>query len=109
MDAGLRRFLIVFAGLGCGLSPAFYGYFDISVWGPIALAVIALAVGLLIARPALPTGLAAVAVCGLALFAAWSLQSTPSESTPKVASDVEKPSNSSCSMRPLREKAVKSR
>ena len=27
MDAGLRRFLIIVAGLGCGLSPAFYGYF----------------------------------------------------------------------------------
>jgi hypothetical protein len=75
MDAGLRRFLIVLAGAGCGLSPALFGYFDLSVWGPIGLGLIALAVGLLVARPALPTGLAAVAVGALALFAVWLLLS----------------------------------
>jgi O-Antigen ligase/Tetratricopeptide repeat len=75
MDAALRRFLIAAVGAGCGLSPAFYGYFDISVWGPIALGLIVFAVGLLVARPALPTGLAAIALGGVVLFAVWSLLS----------------------------------
>ncbi len=67
--------MLAAAGLGCGLSPAFYGYFDISAWGPIALALIAVAIGLLLARPALPTGLAAVGVTGLLLLASWALLS----------------------------------
>jgi hypothetical protein len=67
--------MIVVAGLGCGVSPAFFGYFDMSVWGPISLGLIAVAIGLIVARPALPTGIAAVAVLGLVLFAAWSLLS----------------------------------
>ena len=69
----VRRSMLVLAGLGCGASPAFFGYFDMSIWGPIALALIAVALGLLVARPALPTGLAAVALLAVALFAAWSL------------------------------------
>ncbi len=67
--------MLVVAGLGCGASPAFFGYFDMSIWGPIALALIAIAIGLLVARPVIPTGLAAVAVLGLLLFAAWCLLS----------------------------------
>jgi len=63
------------AGLGCGASPAFFGYFDMSVWGPIALALLAVTIALLVARPVLPTGLAAVAVLGLLLFAGWCLLS----------------------------------
>ena len=58
--------MLVLAGLGCGASPAFFGYFDMSIWGPIGLALIAIAIGLLVARPVIPTGLAAVAV-------AWAL------------------------------------
>ena len=72
----LRRSLLALAGLGCGASPAFFGYFDMSVWGPIGLALIAIAIGLLVGRPAIPTGLAAVAVAALLLFAAWCLLST---------------------------------
>jgi O-Antigen ligase len=71
----LRRTALVLAGLGCGASPAFFGYFDMSVWGPIAIGLIALSIGLLVARPALPTGLAVVAVLGVLAFAAWSLLS----------------------------------
>jgi O-antigen ligase len=71
----VRRAMLAILGLGCGLSPAFLGYFDLSVWGPIGLFGIALAIGLLLARPALPTGLGAVAVAALLLFAAWSLVS----------------------------------
>lgn len=67
--------MLALLGLGCGASPAFFGYFDLSVWGPLALLLIAVAIGLLLARPALPKGIAALAVAGLLLFAVWSLLS----------------------------------
>lgn len=70
-----RRALLALAGLGCGLSPAFYGYFDLSVWGPLALALVAVAIGLLFARQSVPAGVRAVAVAGLLAFACWSLLS----------------------------------
>ena len=75
LPAVARRSALALAGLGCGLSPAFFGYFGISVWGPIGLGLIVAAIGLLLGRRALPNGLAAVAVLGLLLFAAWSLLS----------------------------------
>jgi O-antigen ligase len=75
LPEAVRRATLAVLGLACGLSPAFFGYFDLSVWGPIGLIMIAVAIGLLLARPALPTGLAAVAVAGLLLFAVWSLLS----------------------------------
>jgi hypothetical protein len=75
LPAGLRRSLLVVIGAACGLSPAFFGYFDMSVWGPIAVGLAALAVGLIVARPALPGGIAAVAIGALILFAVWSLLS----------------------------------
>jgi hypothetical protein len=62
-------------GLGCGLSPAFFGYFDLSVWGPLSLGLIAVAIGLALARPALPKGLAGAALAALVAFAVWSLLS----------------------------------
>jgi hypothetical protein len=71
----VRWGLLALLGLGCGLSPAFFGYFDMSLWGPLALLLIALAIGLVLARPALPRGLAAFAVLALLLFAIWSLLS----------------------------------
>jgi O-antigen ligase/polysaccharide polymerase Wzy-like membrane protein len=67
--------MLALLGLGCGASPAFFGYFDLSLWGPLALLLIAVAIGLLLARPALPRGIAALAVAGLLLFAVWSLLS----------------------------------
>lgn len=96
MDSGLRRLLstggergggvaelpdavrwgaLALLGLGAGFSPVAYGYNDLVVWGPIALGLIAVAIGLLLARPALPTGLAAVALLGVFLFAVWALLS----------------------------------
>ena len=50
-DAGaiptpVRWGLLAVLGLGAGFSPAFFGYFDMSVWGPLALGLIALAIGL---------------------------------------------------------------
>lgn len=73
--AGARRAMLVLLGLGCGASPAFFGYFDMSVWGPIALLLVAATIGLLLAKPVVPTGIAAVAVLGLLLLALWSLLS----------------------------------
>jgi hypothetical protein len=79
MDAGLRRFLraplLVLAGLGCGISPAFFGYFDLSVWGPISLGVLAVAVALVVAEPAVPTGLGGLATLALLLLGGWCLLS----------------------------------
>jgi O-Antigen ligase/Tetratricopeptide repeat len=68
-----RRALLALAGLGCGLSPAFYGYFDLSVWGPLTLGLVVAAIGLLFAHQAVPTGIRAVAVVGLLAFACWCL------------------------------------
>lgn len=75
LPTGLRRALLAGVGLACGASPAFLGYFDISVWGPIGLVLVAGTIALLVARPALPRGLALAAVLGLLLFAAWALLS----------------------------------
>jgi O-Antigen ligase len=75
IHGGARKTMLVLAGLGCGASPAFFGYFDMSMWGPIALALIAVAIGLLLAKPVVPTAIAAIAVLGLLSFAAWSLLS----------------------------------
>ena len=46
--------LIAFIAISCGLSPFLYGFYDVSVWGPIALGMLAALLGLLIARPAVP-------------------------------------------------------
>jgi len=75
LPRGPRRALLALAGLGCGLSPAFYGYFDLSVWGPLALGLVVVAIGLLFAHQAVPTGIRAVAVVGLLAFAGWCLLS----------------------------------
>ncbi|HET7590143.1 MAG TPA: O-antigen ligase family protein [Solirubrobacterales bacterium] len=75
LGAAPRRVLLALAGLGCGLSPAFYGYFDLSVWGPLGLALVVAAVALLFAHPAVPTGIRAAAVVGLLAFGAWCLLS----------------------------------
>jgi hypothetical protein len=71
----LRRPLLIVGGLGCGISPAFFGYFDIAVWGPIGIVLAALAVALLVARQAVPRGLAAIAVVAVFAFGVWCLLS----------------------------------
>jgi O-Antigen ligase len=73
--AVLRRPLLIAGGLGCGISPAFFGYFDIAVWGPIGIVLAALAVTLLVARQAVPRGLAAFAVVAVLAFGVWCLLS----------------------------------
>jgi len=67
---------IVFITLACGLSPALYGFYDLSIWGPIALFLLAGLLGLVIARPASLRPAALVAVGGLVSVWAWSLLST---------------------------------
>src|SRR4051812_882067 len=68
--------LIVFIAAACGLSPFFYGFYDLSVWGPIALVLLAALLGLVIARPSLPRPGALVAAGALGLLWLWTLVST---------------------------------
>jgi len=67
---------IVFITLACGLSPALYGFYDLSIWGPIALFLLAGLLGLVIARPAALRPTALFAVAGLVFVWAWSLLSS---------------------------------
>ncbi len=69
----LRRALLLLGGLGCGISPAFFGYFDLTVWGPIGIGLSVVAIALLFARQAVPSGIRAVAVLGLLGFGVWCL------------------------------------
>jgi O-Antigen ligase len=63
--------LLLLAGLGAGASAALSGFYDVSLWGPISLAVMALLVGLwVIERRRLPTT-ALVAIGALAALWAW--------------------------------------
>jgi UDP-GlcNAc:undecaprenyl-phosphate GlcNAc-1-phosphate transferase len=67
---------LIALGLGAGLSPFFFAYYDTSVWVPIGLGlVVACAVGV-VARPARPSGPAALALGGLFGLGVWSLAST---------------------------------
>jgi glycosyl transferase family 4/O-antigen ligase/polysaccharide polymerase Wzy-like membrane protein len=68
--------LIAFIALACGLSPFLYGFYDLGVWGPIALVLLAALVGLLIARPAMPRPSALVAGGALGLVWVWAFLST---------------------------------
>ena len=68
--------VIAFIAISCGLSPFLYGFYNVGVWGPIALGMLAAFLGLLIARPARPRRIALVAGGALALFWLWALLST---------------------------------
>lgn len=67
--------VIVFITVACGLSPALYGFYSVSVWGPIALFLLAGLLGLVVARPAALRPTALVAVGGLTFLWLWSLLS----------------------------------
>jgi UDP-GlcNAc:undecaprenyl-phosphate/decaprenyl-phosphate GlcNAc-1-phosphate transferase len=67
--------LIAFIAVSCGLSPFLFGFYNISVWGPIGLGMLAALLGLLIARPAVPRGTALVAAIALAGLWLWALLS----------------------------------
>ena len=64
------------AGLGAGLSPFFFAYYDASVWVPIGFALVFFCAVGVVARPTRPTGPAALAIGGLLGLGVWSLGST---------------------------------
>jgi len=68
--------LILAIAVGCGISPLFFGFYELSIWGPIALAMLAILLALAAARPAIPRRPALVALASLTLLWAWSLVST---------------------------------
>jgi UDP-GlcNAc:undecaprenyl-phosphate GlcNAc-1-phosphate transferase len=79
---------VIVVGLACGLSPAFSGYYDVSVWGPITLVLLAALLGFLLIRPAVPRRSAMVALAGLAVLWAWSLlSSTWAESADRAVTE----------------------
>src|ERR671924_81553 len=63
-------------GAACGASAFTGGAYDLSVWGPAALGLSAVLIGLLLARPARPNGPATIALGALAFLWLWSLAST---------------------------------
>lgn len=78
---GLTLALLTFLGLASGLSAAADGFYDLTVWGPITVGMLALALGLVLADPARPRLLPALAVGGLVGLWGWSwLSSTWAES-----------------------------
>ena len=63
-------------GLGVGLSPFFYAYYDAAVWVPIGLGLVLASAVSVVARPTRPSGPAALALGGLLGLGVWSLAST---------------------------------
>ena len=72
----VEAIVIAFIAVSCGLSPFLYGFYDVSVWGPIALGMLAALLGVLIARPAVLRREALVAVGALAALWLWAVLST---------------------------------
>ncbi len=68
--------VIAFIAVSCGMSPFLYGFYDVAVWGPIALGMLAALLGLLIARPAAPRKEALIAAGALAALWLWAVIST---------------------------------
>ena len=66
---------LIVLGLGAGLSPFFFGFYDPSTWVPIGLGVTLLCAIALVIRPARPAGPAALALGGLLGLGVWSLGS----------------------------------
>lgn len=67
---------LLLLGLGAGLSPFFFAYYDASVWVPIGLGLVAASAVAVVARPTRPSGPAALALGGLLGLGVWSLAST---------------------------------
>jgi UDP-GlcNAc:undecaprenyl-phosphate GlcNAc-1-phosphate transferase len=67
---------LVVLGLGAGLSPFFFAYYNASAWVPIGLGLVAASAVAVVARPARPSGPAALALGGLMGLGIWSLIST---------------------------------
>ena len=78
----LRRFSVVelttvaaIAGI-CAASPFFFGFYRLSWWGPIALVLLVILLGSVLARPAAPPAGALTTIIGLTAFWALALIST---------------------------------
>jgi hypothetical protein len=67
---------LLLLGLGAGLSPFFFAYYDPSVWVPIGLGLVALSAVAVVGRPRRPSGPAVLALGGLLGLGMWSLIST---------------------------------
>jgi O-antigen ligase len=62
-------------GLGCGTSPLLHGYYDLTAWGPIAIALLALLpAATILSRPRLGAALS-LALAGLVALWLWSWSS----------------------------------
>jgi UDP-N-acetylmuramyl pentapeptide phosphotransferase/UDP-N-acetylglucosamine-1-phosphate transferase/O-antigen ligase len=68
--------VLALVGLGAGVSPFFFTYYDSSVWVPIGLALAILAAIAFVLRPTRPSGPGALALFGLLGLGALSLLST---------------------------------
>jgi UDP-GlcNAc:undecaprenyl-phosphate GlcNAc-1-phosphate transferase len=68
--------MLMALGLGAGLSPFFFAYYDTSVWVPIGLGLVAASAVGVVARPTRPSGPAVLALGGLLGLGVWSLAST---------------------------------
>jgi UDP-N-acetylmuramyl pentapeptide phosphotransferase/UDP-N-acetylglucosamine-1-phosphate transferase/O-antigen ligase len=68
--------VLALVGLGAGLSPFFFTYYDSSVWVPIGLALAILAAIAFVLHPTRPSGPGALALFGLLGLGALSLLST---------------------------------
>jgi len=67
---------LLLLGLGAGLSPFFFAYYDASVWVPVGLGIVLACAMSVVARPTRPDGPAALALGGLLGLGVWSLAST---------------------------------
>jgi UDP-GlcNAc:undecaprenyl-phosphate GlcNAc-1-phosphate transferase len=67
---------LIVLGLGAGLSPVFFAYYDTSAWVPIGLGLVTASAVAVVARPARPSGPAALTFGGLMGLGMWSLSST---------------------------------
>src|SRR5947208_15558189 len=63
-------------GAGCGASALAQGYYDLTVWGPIAIGLMAVLLGLVLGAPARPSGWALAALLSLTGFWLWAWLST---------------------------------
>ena len=70
-----RMIVLAAIGLGLGLSAFAFGFYDLSVWAPLALGVLAAVVALALAGERLPAGPGRVALGGLVAVWLWSLAS----------------------------------
>jgi hypothetical protein len=69
---GIAPVLLALIGLACGASVFAEGFYDLTVWGPIALGVLALLLALTVGAPARLRGPAAAALGALVFLWLWS-------------------------------------